>query len=217
MNGPPFSSLSLSPHLRLSPRKNKEGSGSGKKGASQEGDSILKCGWMNKQGHFRKNWRKRYFVLTAREIGYYAHETWDSSNPGKGLKGCISLYGAVVDTLADKPALKLLSGKKDRSNCLYIVGRSGEKDFVIEAEDRMEAEEWAQQIRYAIHGCNDRKIRMSFDASTMEAKTGFRGQQKSVEKEVRDDCVRPPKKLVIVHRTTNWDELLLFHLEKISQ
>ncbi|GMI05663.1 hypothetical protein TrVE_jg12842 [Triparma verrucosa] len=127
-------------------------------------DDIIKKGWMMKQGHFRKSWRKRFFVLQPGLISYYGKESGLTANDGEGadLKGQIALYGAVVDTLKDKPALKTLSGKKNVNNCLYIVGRAGEKDFVIEAADEEEALEWCEAIRAEIHSCNDRKIRVSF-------------------------------------------------------
>ena len=132
---------------KLSPRKLGSGGSKGKSKDKGKQD-IIKSGWMSKQGHFRKSWKNRFFVLTPTKIGYYGHETWDSESPGKGLKGCILLYGAVVDTLADKPALKLLSGKKDKSKCLYIVGRSGEKDFVIDANSRSEVR-WSESSEWS--------------------------------------------------------------------
>ncbi|GMH63080.1 hypothetical protein TL16_g03622 [Triparma laevis f. inornata] len=131
---------------------------------SEKKNDIIKMGWMMKQGHFRKSWRKRYFVLQPGLISYYSKANGFTSNDGEGsdLKGQIAPYGAVVDTLKDKPALKTLSGKKNVNNCLYIVGRAGEKDFVIEAKDEAEAVEWCEAIRAEIHSCNDRKIRVSF-------------------------------------------------------
>ena len=38
----------------------------------QEGQEVIKRGWMMKQGHFRKSWKKRFFILTPGLISYYS-------------------------------------------------------------------------------------------------------------------------------------------------
>ena len=69
----------------------------------------------------------------------------------------------MVDTLKDKPALKALAGRRNcAERCIYIVGRAGEKDFVIEADSEEAARQWCKAIRDEIHKCNDRRIRASF-------------------------------------------------------
>ena len=39
------------------------------------GQEVLKEGYLTKQGHVRKNWKRRWFVLYADgELAYYADE-----------------------------------------------------------------------------------------------------------------------------------------------
>ena len=37
-------------------------------------EMILKSGWLSKKGHSRRNWKKRYFVLTEHRLYYYESE-----------------------------------------------------------------------------------------------------------------------------------------------
>ena len=89
-------------------------------------------------------------------------------SPGRQLKGQCALYGAVVDTLQGKPALKSLAGGREASCGIYIVGRAGEKDFIFQADTPEEANDWCSCIREEIHLSNDRRIRSSFgDITTL--------------------------------------------------
>eukprot|EP00487_Bulimina_marginata_P009654 TRINITY_DN4122_c0_g1_i1.p1 TRINITY_DN4122_c0_g1~~TRINITY_DN4122_c0_g1_i1.p1 ORF type:complete len:268 (-),score=40.15 TRINITY_DN4122_c0_g1_i1:365-1168(-) len=42
---------------------------------SKQKDGVLKQGWMQKEGKFMKNWKKRWFVLSSKGVvSYYHHE-----------------------------------------------------------------------------------------------------------------------------------------------
>ena len=34
-------------------------------------NGVIMKGWLTKQGHFRKNWKRRFFVLKANSLHYY--------------------------------------------------------------------------------------------------------------------------------------------------
>ena len=40
-------------------------------GITESGQEILKEGYLVKQGHVVKNWKRRWFVLTAGSIDYF--------------------------------------------------------------------------------------------------------------------------------------------------
>jgi hypothetical protein len=48
-------------------------------------ESVRYQGWLQKEGHFRRNWRSRYFVLLSSELVYYVDDKYSS------LKGSIKL------------------------------------------------------------------------------------------------------------------------------
>lgn len=113
--------------------------------------------------------------------------------------GAVLLYGAVVDTLEGKPALKQLAGGKKASLLVYIVGRAGQKDFIFQAETSNEASAWCNDIRNEITECNDRKIRSTFSVNTTFPTSGFEKEEwmKKIIKElsVNWECLQIGVKL----------------------
>jgi PH domain len=72
--------------------------------ADREGKSVMKSpppeqllvrGWLKKRGHMLRTWKKRYFVLSASRIRYYARDQ-PVAPYGIGLKGDVSLRGACL-------------------------------------------------------------------------------------------------------------------------
>lgn len=58
-------------------------------------------GYLTKQGHVRKNWKTRYFVINGEDVFYYKDSTKNN------LKGQFSLRGSVIQETTiisdDKP------------------------------------------------------------------------------------------------------------------
>ncbi|KAA6375757.1 MAG: hypothetical protein EZS28_028718 [Streblomastix strix] len=79
-------------------------------------------GWLTKQGHVMKNWKKRWFSLRGKELFYY-----EKQNSPKE-KGSIPLDGCIVSNGEDK---------SDRPFCFHISypNSPGRKDFFVCAED----------------------------------------------------------------------------------
>jgi hypothetical protein len=102
-------------------------------GAAAEEGTPPKCGWLTKQGHFRKTWKKRWFVLEWPELKYYASE--GDSSP-KGVVRCDEV------TLSDS----LSMARTGRENCFGIFHRSRDP-FFLQAESKADMMGWVNAIR----------------------------------------------------------------------
>ncbi len=83
------------------------------------------------QGHLRKNWKRRLFVLTPTAIRYY-----ESSPRSKPL-----------DEIDMKSILEIRAPQTDTA--LFEIRTVRGKDFRLRARDYTEAMEWVRDIRAA--------------------------------------------------------------------
>lgn len=97
--------------------------------------NVIKQGFLVKQGHFIKNWKRRSFVLTRDRLSYYENE--DSAQP----RGSIDLKDiATVEPAGD--------GKRDS---FRIATRQG-KTYLIQASSEQEKEEWMNTVEAVRRG-----------------------------------------------------------------
>ena len=100
---------------------------------------TIKSGWMVKQGHKIKNWRRRWFVLRGFQLKYYKAEQGADSN--KKVQGLIDVRDFNVQraTIAkSKLALRLVSRQ------------SANQDYLLYAESVTEYEQWFKVLGEAI-------------------------------------------------------------------
>eukprot|EP00128_Syssomonas_multiformis_P006666 Colp12_sorted_trinity150504_noHs@346 len=66
-------------------------------------NSVIHAGWLNKQGHFVQNWKRRYVVLRKNgDVTYYEQgPASDSALEGEKLKGSLNVKGWSLVELAD--------------------------------------------------------------------------------------------------------------------
>lgn len=109
---------------------------------------TAKSGWLTKQGHIFRTWKKRWFVLEDQLLKYYKAADESSSaaamaDPGKvgdsDMKGCISIQGCKVAPLAPVDA----GGK---SFCFQLTPLSN-KIFLICAPDEEARDQWIKAIQ----------------------------------------------------------------------
>ncbi|XP_075063119.1 pleckstrin homology domain-containing family A member 2 isoform X2 [Mixophyes fleayi] len=100
--------------------------------------SILKCGYCVKQGNMRKNWKRRYFVLSAFTINYYKCE-----KDREPLR-CIHLR----DILKTHECLVKSGDLLMRDNLFEII--TGPRTFYIQADSPQEMDSWIKAINAAI-------------------------------------------------------------------
>jgi len=106
---------------------------------------ATKSGWLTKQGHIFRTWKKRWFVLEEQLLKYYkaADESTSTANPEKmgdsDMKGCISIQNCKVVTLPPADAA-------GRSFCFQLTPVSG-KIFLICAPDDEAREQWMAAIQ----------------------------------------------------------------------
>lgn len=89
------------------------------------------CVVVHVQGHLRKNWKRRLFVLTPTAIRYY-----ESSPRSKPL-----------DEIDMKSILEIRAPQTDTA--LFEIRTVRGKDFRLRARDYTEAMEWVRDIRAA--------------------------------------------------------------------
>jgi hypothetical protein len=111
--------------------------------------TLFRRGYLKKEGHFFRNWQKRFFVLDMGMLKYYEKESASGrENPprapyGEGLKGSMTLAGATVT----KENADARSGVS--LNRIYISGKDVQ-DLLIEADTEMALEAWYKDIQLHI-------------------------------------------------------------------
>jgi len=96
-------------------------------------------GWLQKQGHRVKNWKKRFFVLKAGQLSYYEQNGLEQRGVGESLKGSVYLKGATLERVME-------SGKKNKDNMLKVVDAKKEI-LLMMAESSVEKDRWFQDIK----------------------------------------------------------------------
>ncbi|XP_040849229.1 pleckstrin isoform X1 [Ochotona curzoniae] len=101
---------------------------------------IIKQGCLLKQGHRRKNWKVRKFVL--RENPAYLHY-YDPAG-GEDPLGAVRLRGCVVTSVESNPDAK----KNDKENLFEII-TADEVHYFLQAASPNERIEWIKAIQVA--------------------------------------------------------------------
>ncbi|XP_062379273.1 pleckstrin-2 [Sardina pilchardus] len=103
---------------------------------------VKKRGFLLKQGHKRKNWKVRLFVLRA-DPGYlhYYDPTKDDLNPVGGF----CLRGCLVSALNDSGVPSGVKGKV-QGNLFKIITQSN-TDYYIQAPSKQEEMDWIEAIK----------------------------------------------------------------------
>jgi hypothetical protein len=110
-----------------------------------EFDKIIKQGYLEKQGAFIQNWKKRFFVLKKGSLFYYGRPE------DKYPKGIISLMKASV-----VPFVEFKKEKPTNTFCseleagLGFVVKTGRRNFIIKAPDALERDDWYVCLSYCI-------------------------------------------------------------------
>jgi Leucine-rich repeat (LRR) protein len=93
------------------------------------GETVIRSGWFTKKGGNRRNWKKRFFVLTTKAIKYFPSE--DAKTP----KGSIGLSEVIkVDVKADDK----------RDYLLTITTKT--RTYLIHSENKTELESWKSAL-----------------------------------------------------------------------
>jgi hypothetical protein len=104
----------------------------------------LTTGWLKKQGHMVKNWKRRFFVLSYGVVKYYEKNGQEGRGSGENELGSVDLKGATVKVVVNSEiSAKSGSGKDCR---LSIVQSSG-KDLLVEAESLVEKNAWFDALK----------------------------------------------------------------------
>ena len=135
--------------------------------ANQQEAAItrVKQGWLLKLGHFRKNWKRRWFVLDGGILRYYVYPL-DVPPYGSNLRGEINLEGYFVRKFPENSGKfelislsdELAKRKEQQQRLslslegLYSRSRASSKikktaSTTIDAEDKSNAEAWIDSIR----------------------------------------------------------------------
>ncbi|KAH7832081.1 putative connector enhancer of kinase suppressor of Ras 2 [Monocercomonoides exilis] len=93
-------------------------------------------GWLTKQGHIRKNWKRRWFVLRGTTLYYYAKKE------DKKEKGFIQLPGYIMENAND------VTGKL-HSFHLLNPSNPKKKQFYIHADNALDLQGWTKTIEAA--------------------------------------------------------------------
>lgn len=101
--------------------------------------TVLKQGYLLKQtSDFRKAWKRRFFVLDSQGMLYY-YSNKEGSRRQQAPRNTCSLLTATVKPDAEDPSLRY---------AFRVV--SPEKEYVLQAENEVEQQEWMQMLQGVI-------------------------------------------------------------------
>ena len=108
---------------------------------------AIKEGFLTKQGKVRKNWKKRFFVLTAVNLQYYRSRTVRSL-PQSPLDSLLSMFqdGKPAGTIPVKNTSIELVPKKECGKDLCLSISTSDRTFLIYADTSSELEDWMQHL-----------------------------------------------------------------------
>jgi len=119
-----------------------------------KGERTPKRGWLEKQGHVKKNWKWRWFTLSAARLAdslnYY------DLNSGVGKKGCIGLKNSSVSKVVDI---------KEKQNCFVVHTKplnQQPKEYFLSAKTTEECDEWISLINQAILALEHEHLYLDF-------------------------------------------------------
>ncbi|KAL0969452.1 hypothetical protein UPYG_G00227560 [Umbra pygmaea] len=109
---------------------------------SELSGKVMRRGYLLKQGHKRKNWKVRLFVLRS-QPGYLHY--YDPSKDDISPVGGFSLRGCLVSALEDNGVPSGVKGNV-QGNLLKIITQS-EAHYYIQAPSRQEKMDWIEAIK----------------------------------------------------------------------
>lgn len=99
-------------------------------------DTVQMEGWLEKQGHVMKGWKRRYFVLKTSRLIYYTDEP---SNPNATRQGVIQLAGSTLYSLPEP-----------HSFVVQTIEKGVNKAYPMRAANDASRECWVELCR--LHG-----------------------------------------------------------------
>jgi PH domain len=96
--------------------------------------SPVKKGFLKKQGHLFKTWKRRYFILRGPLMAYY-----ESDDVSSKELGTIFVAGATVDDLPEH----------SKPHVFLITQATVDKPYVISCPDAASKKEWIDAIKEA--------------------------------------------------------------------
>ncbi len=115
----------------------------------------LTTGWLKKQGHMIKNWKRRFFVLSYGVLKYYEKNGQEARGSGENELGSVDLKSATVKVLVNSE----IGGSAGRGSTGGGTGGGGGKDFrlsvvsaagkdlLVEAESLAEKNAWFDAVK----------------------------------------------------------------------
>jgi len=110
------------------------------------GASFRKVGYLNKCGHVRKNWKRRFLTLTADCLRWYGAEGDLIAAAGKArkkAKGTVVLRNELYERLSVRP---LDDARFGRRHCFVVTYLSGEYELNLQAASDEERQKWMDAI-----------------------------------------------------------------------
>ena len=130
------------------------GSGGGGTTGGEAEDTVVKCGWLVKQGHAVRNWKRRWCVLRPRVLEYY---TSPRDALPRGTVRLADVCAVVPDAAVDA----------EHACCFELVVLGAAADsaaaapvsyFMCAADDALRAE-WVEDIELQRMQCRDERVR----------------------------------------------------------
>eukprot|EP00981_Chlorochromonas_danica_P006171 scaffold1302_cov165-Ochromonas_danica.AAC.5 len=104
----------------------------------------VKQGWLKKQGHVVKNWKRRFFILSQGLLNYYENNGQDTNGLPEIPKGSIKLSSCTVSIVVNDEYNKPIPPTEQM---FQVVDEIQGNKLLMKAENETQKKEWLDAIR----------------------------------------------------------------------
>ena len=102
----------------------------------------LLTGWLQKQGHFVRNWKKRFFVLEMGRLQYF-----EKKSPKEGPPYGVNSKGCILMTHIELQEPDVDEANSEDANKIYLMDTESGKDLLVAASDYKECQIWKETLQ----------------------------------------------------------------------
>lgn len=116
----------------------------------------MKTGWLQKQGHMVKNWKRRFFVLNYGVLAYYEQDSVaNHRGVAEAPKGKVNLKGATITVVTPDEVSERGKKAAEVSDLRLCVADVSGVKLYLQGKSRDEKKEWFDALRRHVLYANE--------------------------------------------------------------